>query len=152
MRFCRTCPIASDGITRSLYFYEGEQTHNRRTRDSSIELAANQPTIVKNGAKKGHLFLLQGRPIQEPVVQHGPFVMNSQEEIREAFQDYQRTQFGGWPWNSPAPVHERSQGRFAKHIDGESGNHVIYRLPKLSKEGASDFTGATLTSLFASTQ
>jgi len=37
----------------------------------------------------------------------------------EAFQDYQRTQFGGWPWNSPAPVHERTQGRFAKHIDGK---------------------------------
>jgi len=137
VRFCRTCPIASDGITRSLYFYEGEQIRieGQEIRPNHcIELAANQPTIVKNGAKKGHLFLLQGRPIQEPVVQHGPFVMNSQEEIREAFQDYQRTQFGGWPWNSPAPVHERSQGRFAKHIDGESGNHVIYRLPKLSKE------------------
>jgi len=117
-----TMPVATDGVTRSLYFYEGEQIHIEGQDiplNHCIELNATQSTIVKNGTKKGHLFLLQGRPIQEPVVQHGPFVMNSQKEIMEAFQDYQRTQFGGWPWNSPAPVHERSQGRFAKHIDGK---------------------------------
>jgi len=115
-------PIAKEGITRSLYFYEGEQIHiegQEIAPNHCIELNAAQATIVKNGTNKGYLFLLQGRPIQEPVVQHGPFVMNSQKEIMEAFQDYKRTQFGGWPWNSPAPVHERSQGRFAKHVDGK---------------------------------
>jgi hypothetical protein len=62
--------------------------------------------------------MLQGRPINEPVVQHGPFVMNSKQEIVEAFNDYQRTQFGGWPWPRRDQVHDRNEGRFARHADG----------------------------------
>jgi hypothetical protein len=44
--------------------------------------------------------------------------MNSREEIVQAFADYQRTQFGGWPWQSDDPVHPREEGRFARHADG----------------------------------
>ena len=64
------------------------------------------------------LLVLQGRPIGEPVAQHGPFVMNTQAEIRDAFADYQRTQFGGWPWPDDAVVFPREKGRFAK-FDGK---------------------------------
>jgi hypothetical protein len=59
------------------------------------------------------VLILQGRPIGEPVVQHGPFVMNTREEIMQAFTDYQRTQFGGWPWPNDAMVFPRTKGRFA---------------------------------------
>jgi len=52
------------------------------------------------------------------VAQYGPFVMNTEDEIRQAFADYQRTRFGGWPWKSDEPVHPRDQSRFARHIDG----------------------------------
>jgi hypothetical protein len=45
--------------------------------------------------------------------------MNTREEIQQAFSDYQETGFGGWPWPSKAPVHERDQGRFARHSDGK---------------------------------
>jgi hypothetical protein len=61
---------------------------------------------------------LQGRPIAEPVVQHGPFVMNTREEIYQAFADFQRTEFGGWPWGASDVVHPRDQGRFARMGDG----------------------------------
>ena len=64
------------------------------------------------------LLLLGGRPIGEPVVQHGPFVMNSQQEIQQAFVDYREDQFGGWPWPSDDPVHPRDAGRFARRPDG----------------------------------
>ncbi|PKO07267.1 MAG: hypothetical protein CVU41_03005 [Chloroflexi bacterium HGW-Chloroflexi-3] len=39
------------------------------------------------------LLLLQARPIEEPVVQYGPFVMNTQKEIYEAYADYRKDQF-----------------------------------------------------------
>jgi len=44
--------------------------------------------------------------------------MNTRAEIQQAFADYQKTGFGGWPWKDAAPVHPRAQGRFAIHADG----------------------------------
>ncbi len=61
---------------------------------------------------------LEGKPINEPVAHHGPFVMNYQEEIHQAIKDYQLTEFGGWPWDKKDIVHPRDKGRFALHADG----------------------------------
>lgn len=41
------------------------------------------------GPKGAHFVLIGGEPIDEPVVQYGPFVMTTGEEIRQAFMDYQ---------------------------------------------------------------
>jgi quercetin 2,3-dioxygenase len=45
--------------------------------------------LVTAGENGAGLLLLSGRPLGEPIVQYGPFVMNSAEEIRQAIQDYQ---------------------------------------------------------------
>jgi quercetin 2,3-dioxygenase len=66
------------------------------------------------------ILILQGQPIDEPVAQHGPFVMNTRQEIIQAFTDYQSTQFGGWPWSASDVVHPRNQGRFALLSSGET--------------------------------
>jgi len=85
---------------------------------AGLELKAHQQVLLENGPSESEILMLQGRPIGEPVVQHGPFVMNTRQEIQQAFTDYQRTRFGGWPWPSEAPVHGREEGRFARHADG----------------------------------
>ena len=81
-------------------------------------LRPEREVALEAGADEAELLLLQGRPIGEPVVAYGPFVMNTRAEIQQTFADYQRTQFGGWPWPSSEPVHPRQEGRFARHADG----------------------------------
>jgi hypothetical protein len=81
---------------------------------------ADQALELVNGLEVSELLMLQGVPIAEPVAQYGPFVMNTQAEIHQAIADYRRTEFGGWPWGSPDPVHPASKGRFARHANGHA--------------------------------
>lgn len=116
-----TLPSVSSMLNRNVYFYEGKEIHiDDATIGSSnrVKLAGDQEITITNGSQTGQLLVLEGEPIPEPIVQYGPFVMNSEEEIREAYRDYQMTQFGGWPWGRPDPVHERHEGRFARYSDG----------------------------------
>jgi hypothetical protein len=39
--------------------------------------------------------------------------MNTEQEIQQAFADYRKTQFGGWPWEDDAVVFPREKGRFS---------------------------------------
>ena len=116
-----TLPPARPGSNRWLYFFRGAKL---RIGDRDIparhvvDLRADQAAPLENGDEPAEILVLQGRPIGEPVVQHGPFVMNSRDEILQAFADYRRTEFGGWPWDRDDPVHPREEGRFARHMDG----------------------------------
>jgi redox-sensitive bicupin YhaK (pirin superfamily) len=85
---------------------------------AAVQVQSDQAVAIEANRGPVEILLLQGRPIGEPVAQYGPFVMNTRAELEEAFRDYQRTQFGGWPFPVNAPVHPREQGRFAKHADG----------------------------------
>ncbi|MEY4236629.1 MAG: hypothetical protein RLZZ454_1887 [Pseudomonadota bacterium] len=135
-----TLPAATNQETRrQLYFFKGVtlsaagETIGVR---SVIEVRATDAVEIINGEETSELLMLQGRPIGEPVAQYGPFVMNTQEEIHQAFADYRRTEFGGWPWGQSDPVHPRrtefggwpwgqsdpvhprEKNRFAKHASG----------------------------------
>jgi redox-sensitive bicupin YhaK (pirin superfamily) len=117
-----TLPAAAgQGTRRMLYFFQGQALSlagQAVPPASAVEVQANQMVELLAGPDGAELLVLQGRPIGEPVAQYGPFVMNTQAEIHQAFADYRRTEFGGWPWEAPDPVHPRTQGRFARHVDG----------------------------------
>ncbi len=116
-----TMPPASFEVNRSLYFYRGSgiTIEGINIPDyHSVELLADQPVMIDNGDTEASLLLLQGKPINEPVVQHGPFVMNTFEEIQQAYSDYRKSQFGGWPWSRFDNVHQSDRGRFAVYADG----------------------------------
>lgn len=112
----------SKTLNRNLYYYQGEGSltieGTKIASSSRIRLSGEEEIIVVNGDKPSYVLLLEGEPINEPVAQYGPFVMNTEQEIRKAYEDYQKTQFGGWPWPEDEPVHERETGRFARYPDG----------------------------------
>lgn len=125
------------GVNRSLYLVEGHGNGVRvdgrvlservclemdATADVIIELPSTDADGASNrndddGRQRTEFLLLQGRPIGEPVAQRGPFVMNTPSELQEAFADYRRTEFGGWPWPRNDMVFPKGRGRFAL-VDG----------------------------------
>lgn len=119
---CTLPPTASEETLRTLYFFAGAavevagqrvQEHLALLVDPTAELVLHNPTDSTS-----EILVLQGRPIGEPVAQHGPFVMNTREELQQAFRDYQATRFGGWPFDSDGPVHGTAGERFAERGRG----------------------------------
>jgi len=111
---------------RFIYFVEGDvakvggQMVQKGDTVSLIETFGAAEIPIEAISGKCEFLVLQGNPIDEPVVQHGPFVMNTREEIMKAFSDYQQTQFGGWPWPRDDHVFPRTKGRFASQNGKET--------------------------------
>ena len=125
---------------RYLYFIEGEEMvingREKVRKKTGAELDASQSFTVKctkigsTGNRNSHsdsssngqegknkccaFLILSGRPISEPVASQGPMVMNTNAELRQAFRDFDRTQFGGWPWKSNDVVFPREKPRFMR--------------------------------------
>lgn len=115
-----TLPRISETLNRNLYYYKGSNLTIDNTiinSNSSIKLAGDEEIKVINGNQESHLLLLEGEPINEPVVNYGPFVMNTMEEINQAYKDYNSSKFGGWPWDKRDPVNPKDSGRFARYKD-----------------------------------
>ncbi len=116
-----TLPSTPPGVGRYLYFFAGDQlsVDGRALHHlEGAELVEGRAVPLQNGPTRSEFLLLAGKPIGEPIAQSGPFVMNSDGELKSAYADYRATRFGGWPWEDDAPVHGQDPGRFARHPDG----------------------------------
>jgi redox-sensitive bicupin YhaK (pirin superfamily) len=75
-----------------LYVYDGEATvgdDRQALPNRAAGLLADGDTVrVEAGSQGARFLLLAGKPLGEPVVQHGPFVMNTREEIEQTLADY----------------------------------------------------------------
>jgi redox-sensitive bicupin YhaK (pirin superfamily) len=115
-------PAKGRSTLRTLYFFRGDSLRvagERIAPRTAVVVRSDAPVPLEAGVGPDcEVLLLQARPIGEPVVQYGPFVMNTRSQVQQAIADYQRTRFGGWPWPVDDPVHSREEGRFAKHADG----------------------------------
>ena len=116
-------------LGRMLYAYSNNNTSaliDNEVLDEGYfaQLKGDEEVLIQNrGESTLQLLLLEGEPINEPIAAHGPFVMNTREEIIQAFDEFQRTDFGGWPWPSKDPVNEQKQKRFASYHHGESEDY-----------------------------
>lgn len=80
-----------------LYVYEGnitvgkgDQAQKTMLESGELGVLSQQGTRLSFSSEKGSkIIVVSGKPINEPIVQYGPFVMNSQQEIVQAFNDYQ---------------------------------------------------------------
>lgn len=118
-------PSLSGKTNRTLYFFEGgslvvngKDVSSRK----SLNLDSSLALTLKHPGKSDDLIeilYLEALPIGEPVVQHGPFVMNTKEEIYQAINDYQKTQFGGWNWQRKDMIHGSKIERFARYPNGK---------------------------------
>jgi quercetin 2,3-dioxygenase len=113
-------PASATDTVRTMYVFNGSASIGERVLRAPLgaSLRTGEPVAVTGGADGSEILVLQGRPIGEPVVQYGPFVMNDEAGIQAAFSDYRRTGFGGWPWPTDDPVHPRETARFARHPNG----------------------------------
>lgn len=125
-----TIPADVAGLTRSLHTVGAHPVeidgHVLPVRHTAVVRSEVRLTVRNNGADDTLLLLLQARPIGEPVAQYGPFVMNTPQQLQQAFIDFQKTRFGDWPFADDAPTHGDEAKRFAVFPDGreeQPGDH-----------------------------
>ncbi|NDI26934.1 MAG: pirin family protein [Burkholderiaceae bacterium] len=77
-----------------IYVYEGDLSigdqAQRAPRQAALILGEGDQVTMQSGANGAKAIWLAAKPLHEPIVQHGPFVMNTQEEIMQAITDYQQ--------------------------------------------------------------
>ncbi len=89
--FSHPIPISHHSF---IYVYEGDLSvgdqAERVPRQAALVLGEGDQVTMQSGVQGAKAIWLAAKPIHEPIVQHGPFVMNTQEEIIQAIADYQQ--------------------------------------------------------------
>ena len=86
--------VLPDGHNAFIYTFEGDllvgpEDNQRPLATQSAGVLSNGDALALKAGEQGAAFLLLvGRPLKEPIVQYGPFVMNTREEIEQAIWDY----------------------------------------------------------------
>jgi len=94
-RFSQAVPPAHNAF---LYVYRGEASVAGTTvGERQMAILANEPSAdgvaIEAGAVPARVLLIAGRPLNEPIAQYGPFVMNTPDEIHAALNDYREGRF-----------------------------------------------------------
>jgi redox-sensitive bicupin YhaK (pirin superfamily) len=77
-----------------VYVFEGEATiAGKKLGRGEMGVLGDGATLEASSNAGGRFLLIAGKPLHEPVVQYGPFVMNTREEIVQAFDDFQNGRF-----------------------------------------------------------
>ncbi|GAB2513213.1 pirin family protein [Lysobacter humi (ex Lee et al. 2017)] len=84
-----------EGHAGFVYVFDGEARMGDATlRAGQLGVLAGGPAVgLRAGASGARALLIAGRPLREPVARYGPFVMNTREELQQAFADYQAGRF-----------------------------------------------------------
>ena len=88
-----------DGHNAFAYVFEGGLTVGQGedarpvARQELAVLGGGELLQLQAGAEGARLILVAGRPLREPVMRHGPFVMNTRQELMQAFVDFQEGRF-----------------------------------------------------------
>jgi redox-sensitive bicupin YhaK (pirin superfamily) len=118
-----TLPAAANPRTLRMLYVHGDGARVR-VGDDTVNAeqgfeAAGADALPVTAETPSKILMLQAVDIGEPVVVKGPFVMNTMEEINQAYKDYKATHFG-WDekWDTQAPIYGENQDRFADFGDG----------------------------------
>lgn len=88
-----------EGHSAFAYVFEGDVSLGEGEASRALELqqlavlGGGSTLHMRAGAEGARLIVVAGRPLREPVARHGPFVMNTREELMQAFVDYQEGRF-----------------------------------------------------------
>lgn len=90
--FVQEIPVGHHAFS---YTYRGvAEIEGQAVGDRTMAILGNAGEAVRIKAQEAtRLLLIAGRPLNEPIAQYGPFVMNTAEEIHQAFRDYERGAF-----------------------------------------------------------
>ena len=122
-----TIPKFPENVPVQLFIRSGEvMVDGNKITSSSLFVYTSDKEVQFEVTEALDFMVFTGKEIKEEVFAYGPFVMTTREEVVQAYNDFERTMFGGWPWPDGSPTIPASEGRFSVNHKGQEK-----RLPPL---------------------